>query len=207
MPRNKRNDTNNLRKRSSRNNNDSAGIPRAPDPSQIKYGGPIATHTSERGVVAILRLTANAATGAGTSFVSILDNNPSGTDNWSEYSTSWSSYRVLGVRLQFIPWPCVNIATITTAPMVHTVLHASSITSPTNLSTSFSQGDSRVCNVATPFTRVWKMSNTVESAWIVTSAPSANSLCFATSAYNLTTGNSYGTFFITYMVQFRTSSI
>jgi hypothetical protein len=177
----------------------------APDAATVKYSGPIPTRTSENGIVSILRDEIEYNTGSGTSFVSILDNNPSGADNWSEYSTAWAEYRVLAIKLEYVPQYVVNTTNIASAPLVHSVLHTSTITSPTGYSTALSIGDAKLGNTMTRFTREWRMQGVDEATWITTTAPAASSLAFTSSAFNATTGVLYGIGLITYLVQFRTT--
>lgn len=181
--------------------------PRAPDPSSTKYSGVVSTRTAEQGIVAILRGSATYATGVGTSFNSYTDNNPSAADNWAEYAGAWSEYRVLGMKLTYAPNFVVNTATVGSGINVHSVLHAPTVASATTTQQAYSQGDARVGSITKPFTRTWKMSSATESAWIPTGTPAANSLAFSHSSFGLTTGLTYGIGFITYMIQFRTSSV
>ncbi len=174
-------------------------------PSLIAYKGVIPSRTSDNGIVAILRSNDQFDTGGGTSIVGILDNNPSASDNWSEYSTAWSEYRVLGMRLQFAPLYSVNTATITTGPIVHSVVHTSSVISPTDYAEALSIGDSKMSNITRPFVREWRMSDADEATWLPTSAPAATADAFAFAAFDLTTGTTYGQGLITYFVQFRTT--
>lgn len=177
-----------------------------PNASATVYMGPVPQRTAENGIVALLRADAAFASGSGTSFVSILDNNPSGCDNWTEYSNAWSEYRVLAIRVEYQPIQIVNTSAVTAAPLVHSVIHQPSLTAPTNFGQAFSIGDAKLGSTMRKFVRTWRMSGTAEATYQNTLAPAATSLAVTSSAFGLTTGTTYGYAFITYLVQFRTSS-
>jgi len=178
-----------------------------PPASATLYAGPVPQRTAENGIVALLREDAIFSTGSGTNFVSVLDNNPSGADNWTEYSNSWGEYRVLAMRVEYEPVQVVNTAAVTAAPLVHSVLHQASLpSSPSNYGQAFSLGDAKLGNTMRKFVRVWRMSGTAEATYQNTLAPAATSLTVTSSAFGLTTATTYGYAFITYLVQFRTSS-
>ncbi len=178
-------------------------FPNVPSPGKLVYSGPIPTHTAESGTLVLLREVATLSTGAGTSFNSIIDNNPSGTDNWSEYSTSWSEYRVLGIRFDFRPQYSVNTATIATAPLVHSVLHMKANPSITSYGDVFAYGDSYLGHVTKQRLSEWRMTTPEEATFVDTSAPAGTAVCYTNYASGLTTATTYGIVFITYLVQFR----
>jgi hypothetical protein len=167
------------------------------------YKGPIPRNVSEDGIVAVLRDVVTFNTGAGTTFVSYLDNNPSSTDNWSEYSTSWAEYRVLGIRYEYSPTFLVNTAAVLTAPLATTVLHMKASPAIASYPQALSYGDSRLGHVTKKFSREWRMIGAEEGAWIDTAAPAGTAFTFAAYGEALTTALLYGTMVRTYLVQFR----
>lgn len=190
----------NASKRTSRNN-----FPRVPKPDMLAYHGPIPSNTAETGIVATLRDIATYVSGAGGDFVSYLDNNPSGTDNWSEYSTSWSEYRVLGVRFNYVPQFSVNTTAIITAPLVHSVLHMKSTPAVASFSQGLSYGDAKLGHITKPFIREWRMASAEEGTYLDTGAPSATAFTFMAYSASLTAATTYGYVFRTWLVQFRNS--
>jgi hypothetical protein len=178
-------------------------FPLVPSPSALQYHGIIPRNASEDGIVSVLRDVVTFNTGAGTSFVSYLDNNPSSTDNWSEYSTSWSEYRVLGVRFEYSPTYVVNVAAVQTAPFVTSVLHMKSTPAIASYPQALSYGDSRLGHITKPFSREWKMIGAEEGAWIDTGAPAGTTFIFTAYSETLTTALLYGTMLRTWLVQFR----
>jgi len=177
-----------------------------PNASATVYMGPVPQRTAENGIVALLREDAVFVSGSGTSFVSILDNNPSSADNWTEYSNAWGEYRVLAMRVEYEPVQIVNTAAVAAAPLVHSVVHQPSLSSPGNYGQAFSIGDAKLGNTMRKHVRTWRMSGTAEATYQNTLSPAATSLAFVNSAFGLTTATTYGYAFITYLIQFRTSS-
>jgi len=178
-------------------------FPLVPSPSSLAYRGPIPHNASEDGIVALLRDVVVFNTGAGTSFVSYLDNNPSSSDNWSEYSTSWSEYRVLGIRFTYSPTYVVNVAAVQTAPFVTSVLHMKSTPAIASYPQALSYGDSRMGHITKPFSREWRMIGAEEGAWIDTGAPAGTTFVFTAYSETLTTALLYGTMLRTWLIQFR----
>jgi hypothetical protein len=178
-------------------------FPVVPSPSALQYRGIIPRNASEDGIVSVLRDVVTYNTGAGTSFVSYLDNNPSSTDNWSEYSTSWSEYRVLGIRFEYSPTYVVNVAAVQTAPFVTSVLHMKSTPAIASYPQALSYGDSRLGHITKTFSREWRMIGAEEGAWIDTGAPAGTTFVFSAYAETLTTALLYGTMLRTWLVQFR----
>ncbi len=178
-------------------------MPRVPLPSVIEYRGPIPENTADVGVAVLLRDVVTLNTGAGTSFSSRLDNNPSSVDNWSEYQGAWNEYRVLGIKFHFVPGPTVNSATIVVGPMAHSIVHTATTPSNTTLSETLSYGDSKLGHTAEPFSCEWRMTSPDEAAFITTTSPASTSYTLLTFADTLTTGTAYGAIYRTWYVQFR----
>ncbi len=190
-------------KRAPRGGAKSRNFPTPPPASELIYRGPIPRNTAETGLVAVLRDIATYATGVGTSFVSYLDNNPSSTDNWSEYSTSWSEYRVLGIRFEYSPTFAVNTATVSSNPLVHSVLHMKSTPAIASYAQGLSYGDAKLGHTTKKFVDEWRMNSAEEGTFIDTSAPAGTAFVHTAYADTLTTATTYGTLFRTWLVQFR----
>ncbi len=192
-----------VKKRNAQRRNRKQNIPRPPAASVLAYKGVIPYNASETGITTILRDELSLSTGVGTSISANLDNNPSGTDNWSEYSTSWSEYRVLGVRFQFVPQFAVNTAAVATSPFAHSVLHMKAAPSIVSYSQCFSYGDSRFSHITKPFSREWRMNSAEEGTYLDCSSPSLTAYVFTYYADSLTAATIYGILFRTWLVQFR----
>jgi hypothetical protein len=189
-------------KRKQRSNN-AKNFPPVPRPGLIEYHGPIPVNASETGIVAVLRDEFALSTGVGTVISGNLDNNPSGTDNWSEYSTSWSEYRVLGIRIEFKPAFSVNTAAVATNTFCSSVLHMAAAPSIVSYGQCFSYGDAKLGHVTKPQTREWRMTETPEAAFIDCAAPTLSSYVYTYYADTLTGATIYGQIFRTWLVQFR----
>jgi hypothetical protein len=174
-----------------------------PRPGLIEYHGPIPVNASETGIVAVLRDEFALSTGVGTAISGNLDNNPSGTDNWSEYSTSWSEYRVLGIRIEFKPAFSVNTAAVATNTFCSSVLHMAAAPSIVSYGQCFSYGDAKLGHITKPQTREWRMTETPEAAFIDCAAPTLSSYVYTYYADTLTGATIYGQIFRTWLVQFR----
>jgi len=195
--------------RSKRNNGKDFTVP--PATTALSYRGPVPSRTSERGITAILREVTTQATGSMQSVLNVnADNNPSSSDNWSDYAAAWTQYRVLAMRFQ---WQCVDaISTSNSSEVrdyqncIHTIVHQTAAPSTASLADCFSSGDSRITHLTKPFVRTWKMLDATESKWMPTSSPAATSYAFSMVANGLTSNNTYGYLYITYYCQFRTSN-
>ncbi len=182
---------------------------RPPPTGLLTYRGGIPTRTSERGITAILRQTAQQTTGAlATTLNPVLGNNPSSADNWPDYAAAWSQYRVLGMRIEWQPYEAVNTTGVRTyGAFIHTILHQTAAPSTNSVSNCFSSGDSKLTQMVKPHVRIWKMLDSTEAGWLSTSSPISSSYVYSFFASNLTTSITYGFLFITYYVQFRTTNI
>lgn len=191
------------RNKNARRMRGSRNIPRPPPASVLSYKGIIPYNASETGITTLLRDEFSLSTGAGTAISANLDNNPSGTDNWSEYSTSWSEYRVLGIRFQFVPQYAVNTAAVATSPFAHSILHMKAAPAIVSYGQCFSYGDAKFGHVTKPFLREWRMDSAEEGTFLDCSAPALTAYTFTYYADSLTAATIYGILFRTWLVQFR----
>ncbi len=180
-----------------------SNFPLPPKPNLLAYSGIIPRTASEEGIVAVLRDVVTYATGVGTSFVSYLDNNPSSTDNWGEYSTSWSEYRVLGIRFEYVPTFAVNTATVASGPLVHCILHMKATPAISSYANAMSYGDSKLGHVMKKYVDEWRMASAEEGTFLDCSAPAGTAFTQTAYADSLTTATTYGTVFRTWLIQFR----
>ena len=131
-----------------------------------------------------------------------FNNNPSAAANFTELSTSWMEYRVLGMRLKYNPNNIVNTATLLGFNGYHSIIHGA-VVSPTTLAQASSTGISKPWNAFTRFTREWRMSEIDEAAFLQTSAPSSTSDVLVLFAQNGSISQYYGNIEIEYLVQAR----
>lgn len=171
-------------------------------PSTTVYRGPISTPASDTEVIT-LRDSFDISSNAGGVVALRFDNNPSSARNWTELSTVFNDYRVLGIRYKYFPVNVVNTATFGGIFGYNSIVHGS-ISLPTTLPQASSVGLAQPWTAFRRFTREWRMSEVVESVFQLCSAPAATSntllLYGTTGGINL----DYGTIMIEYLIQYRT---
>jgi hypothetical protein len=180
------------------------GFPRVPT-GATSYFGPL---NVARGDSAIITLYDNASVSSditGT-IAGRFNNNPSACRNWSEMSTSWGEYRVLGVVYNYMPIFSANTTAIQGFSGYHSVVHGTP-TVPTTLSQAASDGNSRIWNPFRPFRREWRMSDITESQFILCSSPTLTSNCLDVLGLNASVSLVYGNIVIQYVVQFRVHNL
>jgi hypothetical protein len=187
------------RRRPKRRRNRQLNAP-IPLPSSLMYTGPISVPSTD--MTTVILIDNGAVTGTVVTISSIYNNNPSSARNWTEYSTSWNEYRVLGMKFTYDPLTTAPNASITQGSGYHSVFHGTA-TAPTSLAEAASTGVARPFNVFKPFTREWRMSNVNESTFIQTSAPASTSDTLVLYSNN-TVATTVGNIKIEYLVQFKT---
>lgn len=184
--------------------------PRVTPPSAalIKYGGPIDLPLATTGIVANLhRAVSIISNGSGViSYIDVYD--PSNSDNWTEYSTAWAEYRVLGIKYHYMPQYKVNTATTTTViqdtPIVFTKLHVLNAPTPANLSEAWAYSDNgKVDSLMREKVVTWRMDDAFEAQFETTTTPNTSVYTVMFQGYGASNSITYGTMFITYLVQFR----
>jgi hypothetical protein len=131
----------------------------------------------------------------------LFDNNPSSARNWTEYSTSWKQYRVLGIRYRYYPSRPVNLAG-EAGFGVESIVHGT-YAAPASLAQAMSTGRSRPWQPWKQFTREWKMQEVNEAIYTATGAPASNSHTLMLYASAPGSAVDVGTLMIEYLVQFK----
>jgi hypothetical protein len=175
-----------------------------PIPSTIQYRGPVAIPPDDT-TSAILMDSYNVTAVAGVVLLT-FNNNPSAARNWTEYSTAWNQYRVLGMKFRY--FPLQNAPTAVTAGAGYTSIFHGTSTAPTSLPIASSTGIAKPWNVFQRFTRDWRMSEANEASFILTSAPASTSDTLIVYANNvLGVAVTTGFIEVTYLVQFKTHTL
>ncbi len=177
--------------------------PPVPPASQISYRGKIPTSSAESGIVMTLRRAYQVTTNGSGIYSATQTYDPSGCDNWTEMSTTFDEYRVLGIRYEYYPTFSVNTATVGGGLLCSSILHTETAPSPGSITEAYSYGDSRVGNVFKPFVREWKMTDTNEADFNKTSSTSSSQYAFHLYVDQAGASIAYGVVFVTYLVQFR----
>lgn len=172
----------------------------APPPSTIAYKGPLAQSVNDETTVLLYDSFDVSTTATNVSLR--FDNNPSAARNWTEYSTAWNNYRVLGIRYKFMPANSVNTALISGVPGYNSIVHGT-VAAPTTLAQAASVGVSRPWQTFKPFVRDWRMQEVVEATFGLCSAPASTSNTLVLFNSGATT-QYFGAVMIEYLVQFKT---
>jgi hypothetical protein len=167
------------------------------------YGGPL-TQVNYDSITVTLFDNATISASAGGSILANFGNNPSSAANWTEMSTSWDEYRVLGIKFSYDPNNVVNTATLSGFNGYNMIVHGPSTSSPGTLAGAASTGVAHRWNAFRRFTREWRMSEVAESTFIDTSSPTTTSDALQLYAVNGTATQYYGNILIEFLVQFRT---
>lgn len=174
--------------------------------SAIEYKGPIRLSSNDQNIVSLFD-NATVSVSAGGAIAATFNNNPSGARNWTEMSTSWSEYRVLGIKFKYNPILAVNTATATGFSGYNCIIHTPVAPTITTLAMAASTGASRPWNAFRPFVRTWRMSESSESVFVATSAPGTTSQTMSLYAEGGGVSIYYGNIEIEYLVQFRTHAL
>jgi len=177
-----------------------------PDPGIIHYLGPLQPRNDDTTTVTLFNNQSVTMDGAGN-FSSSITNDPSSARNWTEYSTSWSEYRVLAVKITYFPSAVVNTATIPGFQGYQSVMHNPGTIVPASLAQAASTGLARGWTPFKRFVRAWRMETTTEATFFATSAPSANSQTHMLYAVAGGAAITYGNIEIQYYVQFKTHAL
>lgn len=175
----------------------------SPPPNTIAYKGPISFPTSDELTVTLYDSTVIAPVITAQTKL-LFDNNPSAARNWTEFSTAWNNYRVLGIRYKFYPNNTVNTTTTPGNFGVQSIVHGTIAVAPNSLAEAMSTGVAKPWTIYKPFTRVWRMQETAEATYTLTSAPAANSNTLVVYASAAPATDNYGTVMVEYLVQFKT---
>lgn len=175
-----------------------------PPPSVVAYKGPISIPTPDTTTVILLDNFAVATGIAATTITAVFNNNPSNARNWTEYSTSWNEFRVLGIRFTYAPLTPTPNGVLLSGSGYQSVFHGTA-TAPTTLADASSTGIARSFNVFQPFTREWRMVDINEATYTQTSAPASTSDALVLFASNCApAASTFGNMRLEYLVQFKT---
>jgi len=137
---------------------------------------------------------------------SIQTNDLSAFDNYTEYSTVFQDFRILGLRYEYYPNFSVNTATVGGGLLVNSIIHTEVSPTPSNITEAYSYGDARVGNVFKPWVREWKMSATDEAQFSDVSSPPTLNRSLMVYIDQASASIAYGVVFVTALVQFRTTT-
>jgi hypothetical protein len=188
-------------KKSVKRNPSSSKVPT----SAIVYRGSLQPAPQDNITVTMYESASVSTDGSGT-YSAQFGNNPSSARNWTEYSTAWAEYRVLGVRFKYNNNSTCNTSTLLGINGYHGIVHGFP-TVPTTLVQMVSTGVTRPWNAFKAFVREWRMSSAEEAEFITVASPAATTDTLVMLGLNGTISTLYGTLQIEYLVQFRTHTL
>ncbi len=171
--------------------------------SAIRYRGPLKIPNTDTMTVTLLDGATVASSAAGV-ITATFNNNPSSARNFSEFSTSWFEYRVLGVRFAYYPISPTPNLTLQTCSGSQSVVHGTVPGAPSSLSQAFSTGIAKPFSGFLPFQREWRMQTVNESVFVPTASPASSSDTLVLYADNATVSQVFGNLMIEYLIQFKT---
>ncbi len=184
-----------------RKSNQRASMPRNPDPSTIKYTGPITNPAVDSTTVMLYEVDTISSAAITGLIQAVYNNNPSSANNWADYAAAWDNYRVLGIKFEYFPINNVNTTAVAGFAGFTGVLHGST-TVPSTIALAASTGVVRPWYFCKYHRREWKMQDANESAFQSCTAPASTSNTLNLFA-NGAAGITYGYLLISYYVQFK----
>jgi len=170
-----------------------------------EYKGPLNNPHQDSTMITLIEDDSVSSDAAGK-IAGQFGNNPSSTANWTEVSTSWAEYRVLGVRFRYGPIYTSNTTTLAGGSGYYMHVHGNP-TVPSTLAGAASTGVARRWNIFRPFTSEWRMADSLEAEWQSTAAPASTTACMYLYMQNSTISTLYGNLLTEYLVQVRTHSL
>jgi len=178
----------------------------SPDPGTQHYKGPLAPINDDTLCVTLFD-NYSVDVDASGNLNTFITNDPSAARNWTEMSTSWITYRVLGILVRYTPKGVVNTTTLGGFDGYQSIVHSPTISAPASMAQAASTGLARVWTAFKPFTRVWRMESSQEATFQLCSSPSATSKAVLLYAAAGGVSLHYGNIEIQYLVQFKTHAL
>lgn len=150
----------------------------------------------------LLAYSTTIASSAGGQISSFFVNNISACGDWSGFVNSFGEYRVLGVRMEYMPNNRYSKSTTITTPAIGAVRHNSSTSTPASYTEVMEYASARKLSLEDPWVMEAFMTGTEEAQFLTTSdtAPRYGIILYADG---LTSNTTYGRYFFYWRVQFR----
>jgi hypothetical protein len=144
-----------------------------------------------------------AATTAGGVLTDVFADYPTGSPDWTNVSATFAEYRVLALRVQFIPNATGAVfGTLLYSPVYVVWDASSSLTALTSYANAVNYAVFSAKSLNEPWIVSHKMDGIEESAFVATSSPIVD-YSFKVYADTLTASTSYGRFVTHFKCQFR----
>jgi hypothetical protein len=173
------------------------------------YTGPVVPSLNKQSIVTVkkvLRSNATATSDGAGLLRGAFGNNPSTASDWSNWTADWFEYRVLAFEIEYVPlfensYPATTAAGGLLAMFVD---RTSSASSP-SLATCLQTDGVEYASINKKLRQVAKATGTNEMQWLNTGSPSSwCSVRYCSTALSIS--QAYGTFVITWLVEFRNST-
>lgn len=168
------------------------------------YRGPIhvgeSKFSDKLDVVNLHSNTTSSSNGVGV-IASEITFNPNTTLQWASYAARFREYRVLAVELNWVPYHVVNTTSIVVGPIVVATNKAGTLGTPTSKTQVSALANSRYEHTARRFSYVIRPDDYTDLDVGSTASPSSE-FSFLMYGDGLSVSTTYGTYFITWVVQF-----
>ena len=170
-----------------------------------KYSGPIDLgQSSYTGEIELLNLTDVVTTVSSTGLgVVALERtfNPNVTTEWASFAARFREYRVLAVRLHYMPFGVVNTTSFNVGPAVIATNKGSAFGTPTSSAQVFALAKPKVFHLAKPMVYEIRPDDYTDLDVGATASPASE---FSVLLYGdgLTVSSGYGRLYCTWVVQF-----
>lgn len=178
-----------------------------PNASALSYNGPYSLPGSrEQNTLytiecrSVLPLTSSV----GGDITTVIDNNPSGYQDWTSIASLWDEYRPLALKVAFKPNNRYSKTTTVTVP-IYIVVDRDSLGAITSKNAAVQYESCSIKTLDDPWTKGAKtigISGLTTTQWITTASP-YGTYCVKTFATGCSNSTNYGDLFITLLIQVR----
>jgi len=180
------------------------------DSSLVIYRGPISRRSQQPQTYRVPLKQSYTASSNGAGFLEIFAStaNATGTSEWSTIAPLWREYRVLGVRLEYMPCYDMGGTNRTNFPGVIASYHGpapawqGAVTTSSFNNTWLMEG-AKPIHPCKPFVAEWRMSDVEEAQFFSTSTTYSSGGIYSVTGGVLSTSSTYGATFITCLVEFK----
>jgi hypothetical protein len=171
--------------------------------TELMYRGPIALPSSVDNTsiarAVLISLSTITSTGGGI-IANVIDNNPNGFGDWANFANCYDEYRVLGLKVRFMPSNPYNVTRLT-RPLI-TLVDRDSAGGMASYAAALNYESSKDWDITRGWTVTARAKGPKDFAWITTAAPVAT---FWIKLYTDTVSNTteYGLTRNEILVEFR----
>jgi len=175
-----------------------------PAPSTIVYKGPVVARSNkqEEAIVStLLTVSGSLSSDSAGKFITFLSDNISLATDWTSYSAAYSEYRILGIKLIYMPVNRYSKVTTITTPAIVAIDRAK-VSLPTSYAQLMQYESARPVSLEDPWSIEAKM-NGIEDAGFVPITTVYTGFGFPLYGDGMSASTMYGKYFFYWRVQFR----